>query len=156
MLVHVLLGLLCAAIVLHAIPSANTTRIILLGILGNVVPDVDHLLHMFFYGRNSEYARIVKTFFKDKEFRKALIFMKDNHKTNTGLYTHSILALMLSIFLAWYLGESRDRAGFYVFFMSWSVHYVFDMFEDLIFLKRFNPNWFMRFNRAPKKTEPKE
>ena len=156
MLVHVFLGLLCAYIVMHTFPNANGWRIIWIAILGSVIPDVDHLLFMFIYGRKSEYAKIIRAFVKNKEFRKALSFMKDNHKTNTGLYSHNILALIISIYLAWYLGDSRDRAGFYVFFMSWSVQYVFDMFEDLIFLRRFNPNWFMRFNRVPKKADPKE
>jgi hypothetical protein len=153
MVIHVFLGLLCAFIVVHTFPSANVLRTISIGVLGSLIPDVDHLLHMFFYGRKSEYAKIIRTFVKNREFRKALSFVKDNHKNNTGIYSHNILSLMISIFLAWYLGESRDRAGFYVFFMSWSTHYLFDMLEDVLFLKRINPNWFMRFNRIPKKPD---
>ncbi len=156
MVIHMLLGLVCAFIVMHAFPAANITKIISIGILGSVIPDVDHLLHMFFYGRKSEYAKIVKAFVKNKEFRKALSFVKDNHKKNTGIYSHNILSLMLSIYLAWYLGDSRDSAGFYVFFMSWSTHYLFDIFEDVLFLKRINPNWFMKFNRVPKKSDDQE
>jgi membrane-bound metal-dependent hydrolase YbcI (DUF457 family) len=153
MVIHVLLGLVCAFIVMRAFPSANIYKIISIGILGSLIPDVDHLLYMFLYGRKSEYSKILKAFVKDKEFRKALHFVKDNHKNNTGIYSHNILSLILSIYLAWKLGDSRDSAGFFVFFMSWSVHYVFDMFEDVLFLKRINPNWFMRFNRVPKKSD---
>lgn len=151
MLIHVSLGLLCAFIVVHTFPSANISKVISVGILGGLIPDTDHLLYMFFYGRKSEYAKIVKTYFKNKQFRLMCSFLKNNHKNNTGIYSHNILSLMLSIFLAWYLGESRDRACFYAFFMSWSAHYLFDMFEDLLFFKKVNPNWLMRFNRVIKK-----
>jgi len=154
-LVHVLLGLACAFTVIHFIPGANILKLIAVGVLGNLIPDVDHLLYFFLYGRKSEYAKIFKSHLKLREFRMALRFIKDNHKNNTGVYSHNILSLMLSIFLAWYLGESRDRAGFYVFFMSWSTHYIFDMFEDVLFFKKLNTNWFMRFNRVKKELTQK-
>jgi hypothetical protein len=150
MLVHVLLGLGCAYAVMSFFPTADRGRLITVGILGNLVPDVDHVLFWFLYGRKSDYAKILKTHLKLKQFRMAARFIKDNHKNNTGLYSHNILSLMLSIFLAWYLGESKDRAGFYVFFMSWSSHYIFDMFEDILFFKKLNSNWFMKFNRVKK------
>lgn len=145
--IHMLIGILCALIVAHFYEVSSLSKLIMIGILGNLIPDVDHLIYLFIYGRKSEYAKIVKKYLKGKEFRNFYKFMRDNHKANTGIYSHNIFALLLSIFLAWYLGESRDRAGFYTFFVSWSSHYVFDMFEDLLFFKKLNPNWYMRFNK---------
>jgi len=156
MLIHVFLGLVCAYIVICVFPAADLSKLITVGILGNLIPDVDHLLFFFLYGRKSEYAKIFKSHLKLREFRMAARFIKDNHQNNTGIYSHNILSLMLSIFLAWYLGESRDRAGFYTFFMSWSSHYVFDMFEDVLFFKKLNPNWFMKFNKIKKELTQKQ
>lgn len=146
--IHALIGVLCAVIVKYFYPDSDFVRLIVIGIVGNLIPDIDHLLFLFVYGRKSEYAKIVKRHIKNKEFKDFLLFIRNNHKNNTSIYSHNILALILSIFLAWYLGESRDRAGFYTFFMSWSSHYVFDMFEDLLFFKKLNPNWYMRFNKV--------
>jgi len=151
MLIHVLLGLICAIIVMHAFPDADKTKLIMIGVFGNLVPDLDHFLFLFIYGRKSDYAKIVRGHLRLKQFRSAANFIKNNHKNNTGIYSHNILSLMISIFLAWYLGESRDRAGFYVFFASWSSHYLFDMVEDILFFKKLNPNWFMKFNRVDRK-----
>jgi hypothetical protein len=156
MIIHVLIGAGCACIVWYIFPDSSILKLLVVGIAGNLIPDIDHILYWFFYGKKSDYAKILKSHLKLKEFRMAASFIRNNHKSNTGVYSHNILSLMLSIFLAWYLGESRDRTGFYVFFMSWSSHYLFDMFEDILFFKKLNPNWFMRFNRIKRDLTPKQ
>ncbi len=145
--IHLLIGILCGFFIHEIYPESSLLRLLLLGLLASLLPDMDHLFYIFWYGRRSEYAKEIKKFLKATEVRNALRFMKFNHKMNTGLYSHNLVAVFVAFLLFWYLGEKHDSASLSVFFISWALHYVYDIFEDIIFFKKPNSNWFLKFNR---------
>jgi hypothetical protein len=147
MLIHALLGVAAAYFILSVFPEAPKTTLVIYGVLGGLLPDIDHFIYYFFYGKNSQYAQIAKYFILKKQLRNWAKFVKTNHKQNTGLYSHNFISLLLSVSLFVYFGLRKDHPGFAVFALSWSIHYLFDIFEDLLFFRRLNPNWYLKFNR---------
>jgi hypothetical protein len=146
MVIHALSGVTVAYFILSMFPYADRLELVIYGILGSLLPDVDHFIYYFFYGKNSQYAQIAKYFLLKKQLKNWIKFVKANHKFNTGIYSHNFLSLFLSLWLSWYFGLQRIHPVFAVFALSWSVHYLFDIFEDLLFFKRLNPNWYLKFN----------
>jgi hypothetical protein len=148
MLIHVLCGFICAYITIDYFPEVSHTKLNIIGVLGSLSPDIDHVMYWFFYGKKSQYSQIVRNFLRQRQFKNLSKFLKLNHKTLTGLYFHNFLTLFLSISLCLYYGFVREHPLLLVFFMSWSLHYIFDLSEDLLFFKRINPNWYFRFNKV--------
>ena len=150
--IHILIGMICAYFTFRLFPDASPHLLIWNGILGSLLPDVDHLFFFLIYGRHTDYARSVRSLFKNRHFRHLWNFVKINHKSNTGIYSHNFLSLVIVFFAFWYFEAVRDRPSLTVFFLSWGAHYLFDIFEDFLFFKSLNPNWFLKFNRSAKKT----
>jgi membrane-bound metal-dependent hydrolase YbcI (DUF457 family) len=147
MQVHIALGVLSAYAIHSYFPEASMPRLIALGIIGNLLPDIDHIFFLFWYGATTEYAKTIKKYIRSRELRNAAAFMKLNHKLNTSIYSHNVISLVLAFLLFWYLGDKRDSAALSVFFLSWCTHYLYDILEDFLFFKKINPNWFLKFNR---------
>jgi hypothetical protein len=147
-LIHILCGFLCAYIAIDYFPDISHTKLNIIGVLGSLSPDVDHVMYWFIYGKKSQYSQIVRSLLRRRQFKNFYKFIRGNHKTLTGLYFHNFLTLALSVFLSSFYGFSRQHPYLMVFFMAWSVHYIFDLCEDLLFFKRLNPNWYFRFNKV--------
>ena len=152
MLIHVLLGIICAFVTKSFFPQSQLSFLILYGVLGNLLPDVDHFLFFLLYGRHTEYSKSVKSLFRKKQFRRLWKFISINHKAQTGLYSHNIISIILAGLAFWYFEAIRDRPSLTAFFLSWTTHYIFDIFEDLLFFKTLNPNWYMKFNHTSKRS----
>jgi len=147
MIIHALCGIVCAYITLDYYPAISHIRLNIMGVLGSLFPDVDHLMYWFWYGKRSEYSLIVKSFLRRRQFRNFYKFIKINHKALSGLYFHNFISLFVAFLLFIYYGLFRGHPLLMVFFMSWSLHYIFDLCEDILFFKRLNPNWYLRFNK---------
>lgn len=148
-LIHVLLGLISALVISKNFENENLYLLLFLGFLGNTLPDLDHVIYYLTYGKDSEYSQIIKLFIKERDFREVKKFLRENHKYLTGLYSHTILSPIISSFLT-YLFLTKNKVYFATFFLSITVHFLYDITEDLLFFKRLNPNWFMHFNRKNK------
>ncbi len=147
--IHVLFGFLCALTVSKHYTQENLFSLLLLGFLGNIIPDIDHVIYYFTYGRDSEYSKIIKIFVKERDFKDIKNFLRDNHKYLTGLYSHTLVSFFLSVFLVIFFFK-KESIYLGTFFLSVTVHFLYDMLEDLLFFKKLNPNWFMKFNRVNK------
>ena len=147
MVIHVLFGIICGYTVHEIFIEANTMNLIFYGVLGSLLPDVDHFIYFYFYGRNSEYSKMVRKFIKDKKFRKLMNYLKVNHKKNTGLYSHNILSVIVALYLFQYYVRIKDMPVFSVLALAWFMHYIFDLAEDILFMKKVNSNWFLKFNK---------
>jgi hypothetical protein len=47
----------------------------------------------------------------------------------------------------------KNRIYIATFFLSVTVHFLYDIVEDLLFFKKLNPNWFLHFNRKNKNNQ---
>ena len=151
MLIHIFLGVFCGVSMWHVFPGSPLLKLMAIGAIGGILPDFDHILFIFLYGRKSEFAKIVKGFLKKHKIRNAITFIKVNHKYNTAVYSHNMVSVLLAFSLFYYLYTVKDNASMSAFFLSWFVHYTFDIFEDVLFFKKVNPNWLLKFSKTVKK-----
>ncbi len=151
MQVHIIIGLICGLFMGHLFPEAPLIKLISVSIIGSVLPDFDHLLFIFIYGRKTDFARIIKGFLRKYKIKSAISFIRVNHKYNTSVYSHNMLSVILAFWLFYYLYTVQDKASMSTFFLSWFAHYVFDIFEDVLFFKKINPNWWLKFSKNVKR-----
>ena len=146
MLIHLCFGFLASIVVHYLFPDISFGKILLVASLGSVLPDLDHFLYMFWYGSSTPFSRVAKQHLKNRDIKSFLIFCKSNHKNNTQLYSHNLLVLAATTALFW-RAERRDMVLSTVLYLSWCLHYLFDMVEDALFFGIVNPNWMLKFKK---------
>jgi len=146
MSIHAVLGVMSGLAIKSIYPESNLNKMLALGFLANILPDIDHLFYFLWYGAKSDYTRTVKKYIADREIKALVAYLKRNHKYNTGIYSHNLMTLLFVLLLFWLAGLTRDSPSLSVVFLSWSLHYMYDIVEDFLFFKEINPNWFLRFN----------
>lgn len=151
-LIHILLGLICALIISREFQGENLFLLLICGFLGNTLPDLDHVIYYLTYGKDSEYSQIIKLFIKERDFKEVKDFLRENHKYLTGLYSHTILSPLIIGFLTYFF-YTKNKIYLATLFLSITVHFSYDILEDLLFFKRLNPNWFMHFNKRNKNNQ---
>jgi membrane-bound metal-dependent hydrolase YbcI (DUF457 family) len=138
-LFHVLLGLMWAWVLRESWQEFNPKWIATV-IVGSLLPDIDHLFYFFTYGRKDPYTKTIVTFFKNREWRVLTTFIEKGHKYNTKLYSHNFYVTAI-LFLLCGMSYWYDWRAAAVLFGAMVSHYLFDIAEDLILLKKVNPNW---------------
>ncbi len=144
MLIHLLFGIFSLAIIYFLDPNVDLYKAGFLAVLFSFLPDIDHLFFIFIYGHRTDYASKIRAFLGKKEFKKVINFCKTNHKDNTQIYSHNFVSLFLTLLFFYYFFANR-QVYWSVVFLSWSMHYIFDLLEDLLFFSKVNPNWWLKF-----------
>ncbi len=147
MTIHVLLGIICGLLVERLYPSEEAKKLVLIGVLGNIFPDGDHLLYWFYYGRKTEYSKMVKQLLRKFKLRGVWRFCTNNHKELTSLYSHNLAAPLLTFVPFLYFQNNDTHIYLQIFLLSWTVHYIYDILEDLLMLGHLNPNWYFHFKK---------
>jgi hypothetical protein len=145
-LIHITLGIVCGAAVYKIFTAQNIWILVLLGIIGNTLPDLDHIIYFFTYGKKTEYSTIVRQMLSDKQFKEIRKFFKENHKYLTGLYSHTLLSPLVTSLLS-YNFYTRLQPQLLTLFSSFSIHFLYDIFEDLLFFGKLNKNWYLKLER---------
>lgn len=136
---HILLGLIWAWFLRETWGEFNIGWIFL-SIFGSLLPDIDHLLYFLGYGRDDEYARRVKEFIKDRQWRAVTMFIETGHKENTNLFSHNIYVMLFFISFS-LLAFLVDWKSGIILFGAIVIHYLFDIIDDLLILGSLNSNW---------------
>jgi hypothetical protein len=136
---HVLLGLVWAWF-LREIWQQLNAEWITISVLGSLLPDLDHFLYFFVYGRKDIYSKQVKSFFKNHEWRVLWKFLETGHKYQTDLATHNYYFMGFLLFLSVLSFFYNWKVGI-VLFGAMIIHYLFDVFDDIITLGYININW---------------
>lgn len=139
MVFHVLLGLMWAWF-LRELWNEFNVKWIIASVVGSLLPDVDHFLYFFTYGKRDPYARTVVTFFKNREWRVLTTFLARGHKQNTSLTFHNYYTVVFCIGITAVASRFDWQAGV-VLFGAMTSHFLFDIVEDVTILGRVNPNW---------------
>lgn len=136
---HVLLGLMWAWFLRELWQQFNV-RWIIVAVAGSLLPDLDHFLYFFFYGKKDIYSEQVKSFLKGREWRILATYLSTGHKYQTDLATHNFYFVtflfvlsLTSFFYDWKTGV--------VLFGAMLTHYLFDVFDDIATLGYVNANW---------------
>jgi ABC-type dipeptide/oligopeptide/nickel transport system permease subunit len=145
MSLHIIFGLLSGIFIFFLFPNLNFVAIIVLSILGSILPDLDHFLFLFVYGRHTKYARMLRGYLIKLDYKNFSIFAKKNHKSNYFILSHNILSpiifLLLTVFCVFFL-QAYYWGAFWIGCFS---HFLFDILEDMLHNGKLNPNWFFRF-----------
>lgn len=147
---HLLIGLVYAWF-LREIWSEFSLRQILWSVFGSLLPDVDHLIFFFFYGRKDPYSIEVKRFLRQGNLSRLFSFIAVGHKRNTSLWSHNVYIISFLLFCV-FLSSLIDWKLGIILFGSMILHFIFDIVDDLLILGAPNPNW-KRWGRGKKKTE---
>lgn len=114
--------------------------------VGSVLPDLDHLLYYFGYGKNDAYNKAIADFVKARQWRSLTVFLEYGHKHNTNLSFHNIYITVF--FLAGsLLASTLNWQTGVVLFGAICSHFIFDMLDDIVQLGNLNDNW-KRWGRA--------
>lgn len=136
---HILIGLLWAWVVRELFETFSA-RDIFVAILGSLLPDLDHLLYWFSWGKHDEHTTKVFELFRSRQWRNFVIYCERSHKHNTSLMTHNIYFMLLIAAVA-ALAFYFDRRTSLVFLGAVVFHYSFDIFDDIATLGYVNANW---------------
>ena len=137
--IHVLIGVAFAWF-LREFWGEYSSKQLYLSIIGSLVPDLDHFIFFFFYGRKDPYSIQVKEFLRQGKISNLASFMAAGHKDNTNLWSHNIYNigfLLLGVVFFYQL----DWKMAVVLLGSMILHFVFDIIDDLVVLGTVNPNW---------------
>jgi hypothetical protein len=144
---HTLLGITWAWFLRERWHEFNASYLSL-AIFGSLLPDLEHLYYFFTYGRTDFYTREVIKTLKKRQWRFLTVLIEQGHKQNTELAFHN-LYIILILTLAAIVSLIFDRRNWVVLFGAMIIHYIFDIFDDIMTLGYINPNW-KRWGR-PKK-----
>jgi hypothetical protein len=139
MLIHLFLGLLWAWFLRELWQEFNTKWVIL-AMFGSWLPDADHVVYFFTYGKRDPYSNAIREFIKTRQWRVLIRFVETGHKYNTNLSFHN-LYITLGFFGACILSYLYDWKTSVVIFGAMVSHYLFDIAEDIVVLGYVNPNW---------------
>ncbi|OGG13151.1 hypothetical protein A2875_05585 [Candidatus Gottesmanbacteria bacterium RIFCSPHIGHO2_01_FULL_46_14] len=136
---HIGLGLLWAWFLRERWNEFNS-RWIFLSIVGSLLPDTDHVLYFFSWGKRESYSQQVLKYLRTKQWRNLTVFLQNGHKNQTNLASHNyyFMAILLGSALASSLYEWRVGI---ILFGAMFVHYIFDIADDVFMLGAINPNW---------------
>ncbi len=139
MLFHVLWGLMWAWFLRERWNEFNL-RWIWTAVIGSILPDADHFLYFFTYGKNDPYTMTVAAFFRNRQWRMLTRFIARGHKYNTKLTFHNVYAVVFCAIVGVVASFVDWQAGV-VLFGAMVSHFLFDIVEDMLLLGRINPNW---------------
>jgi hypothetical protein len=136
---HMLLGVAWAWF-LRELWGEFNLRWLFLAIFGSLLPDFDHLIYFFTYGKTDWYSKEVKQLLRSREWRTVFHLVSHGHKHNTELMSHNIyviIFLIISSFFCLLLGWH----AWLVVFGAMLTHFFFDMVDDYLVLGYLNQNW---------------
>lgn len=136
---HVLIGLVYAWF-LREIWGEFNLRQILWSVFGSLLPDVDHFIYIFFYGRRDVYSLQVKQFLREGNLATLFSFLSRGHKENTNLWSHNVYIISFLLTAVFFSSRLDWQVGT-ILFGAMVLHFVFDIVDDLLILHSLNPNW---------------
>lgn len=136
---HILVGLVWAWYLRERWGEFNASWIVA-AVVGSVLPDADHLLYFFGYGKNDGYNRQIAAFVKARQWRSLTVFLELGHKHNTNLSFHNVY--ITAMFIAGsFVASGIDWQFAVVLLGAICSHFLFDMFDDIVQLGALNTNW---------------
>ncbi|MBI5621197.1 hypothetical protein HY949_05425 [Candidatus Gottesmanbacteria bacterium] len=136
---HLLIGLAWAWL-LREVWGEFQPKWIILSLIASELPDIDHVLYFFTYGKQDPYSKLVKTLFVNRQWRMLWYTIDTGHKYNTNLATHNYFTILVLTTLS-LIAFIFERQSSVVFLGSMVLHYCFDILDDLLILGSVNANW---------------
>jgi hypothetical protein len=138
-MVHVLLGLLWAWL-MREVWGELSMRWVMVAIFGSLLPDADHLLYFFTYGKRDLYSKQILSMVKERHWRLLTVYIEHGHKTNINLTYHNYYFASF-LFILCLVSYFYDWKTSVIFLGAMLTHYIFDVIDDILFLGHVNANW---------------
>ena len=122
----------------------NWATCLIAAIIMSYLPDIDHLFYMFMYRRNSEYGKNARRLLLSRRLSDFIEYVRMNHKYNTGIISHNVLSPII-FFALTYVSLFQGNMVWVAVYLSGTMHFVYDILEDLLYFGKLNGNWFLRF-----------
>ena len=145
MIYHLIVGFFIGWVMARYSTDLNLSIALLISLPASWLPDLDHLLVLFCYGKDSAYGKAFHKVWSRGNALEVVKFCARNHKKNYGLYSHNLLVALATLFLGIVAIPSSPRLA--TFLLSVGGHLWFDVLDDLVILGRLNPNWFLKFSK---------
>jgi hypothetical protein len=139
MIYHMLIGLAWAWFLREKWNELNI-KWVLVALFGSILPDFEHLVYFFTYGKKDQYTRNLLKILREHQWRVATVFVEKGHKHNTKLRFHSMYIIAL-LFIFSSVCFFYDWNVWVVLFGAMIFHYIFDICDDLATIGHINPNW---------------
>lgn len=138
-LVHIALGISWFYFLRRSQPEMTSYHMVL-SLLGSCLPDFEHLIYFYIHGRKDQYSKDVKKLLYNRQWRALTLFIKNNHKQLTSLRLHSLpwVIILVLLTITFFI---RDQISMVTFLGAMITHYIFDIVDDIIFLRKLNSNW---------------
>lgn len=150
--IHILLGLVWAWYLRELWQQFNL-RWIWLSVGASLIPDLDHVIYFFTYGRHDAYSVTVRYCLRHFQLRHLLNTWENGHKQNTNLLSHNFFTMAI-LFILCVISFFYEWQTAVVLFGAMFGHYAFDVLDDLVILGSVNANW-KRIGRGKKVKEAK-
>lgn len=139
MVTHFLLGTGWYLIIDAIMPDVKPVHL-LLALFASVFPDIEHLYYWFLKKPHTTYAAQIIKLIRTRKIVELVQFVAHKHKFETFLpFHHIVTPIVGTIFCISALRTDRTTTA--VFMGAFILHYVFDIVEDFVLLRRLNPNW---------------
>lgn len=111
------------------------------GLIGIVLPDIDHLIYAYFIHPQDLSSQRIDYLVKNKDFKRSVELLYETRSERRGLIFHSIFfQIIFFIVLFWILSSSGSLLGRGLA-LSFALHLSVDQLIDLTELKSLE-NWF--------------
>jgi hypothetical protein len=114
---------------------------IIVSVIASYLPDIDHIISSFTYGRHTLYGKNVKRLFLSFKFSEAIEYIRKNHKDNKFIISHNLLTPLIFFVISMLLVKNYLSLFFFVAVF----HYLFDITEDYFVFGKLNSNWYLKF-----------
>jgi hypothetical protein len=109
-------------------------------LIASILPDLEHIYFLLVKKPTSGYTKEIMGLMKQGRIVELFRFVEKKHKYETFLPFHHIITPLIAL-IGCAIAIHIDRFGTAVFCGAFTLHYVFDIVEDVILLRKLNPNW---------------
>lgn len=114
------------------------------GVVGLFLPDIDHLVYVFFLQPQELTSQRVNFLLDKREVKRTLELLYETRSERTGLIFHTILFQLIFLILTFWIMTSSGSFFGKGLVLSFSIHLLVDQLVDLNDLKSFD-NWVKNF-----------
>ena len=132
MVIHLVIGVFIAIFVHRLFPFSSFSKTLVLSLFGSWLPDIDHFIFFYIYGRNNEYSKIVRAFLRQFRLKEFASFAQNNHKELTGLYSHNLASTFIAALIFFVLALDVHGYKSVTFALAITMHFIYDIVEDLL------------------------
>lgn len=113
----------------------------LIAMFASLLPDMEHAYYLFISKqKNSQYSSVMKKLFYERRFIELCQYAEKQHKKQVFLRFHHLgVVILFTILTIW--SFQKEHQFLSLLYGSVLSHYLFDIIDDIFYLRKLNPNW---------------